>query len=91
MEHLGPFARFLAVWNTDFPPAFHKTATDSRAGEFVTVNNLHHYSEPANAGGNEFSISTRQPFKKMKYNNNGIGFNPLREKIQNNTKGNKRL
>jgi hypothetical protein len=63
-----------------------KTATDSRAGEFVTVNNLHYYSEPANAGGNEFSISTRQPFNTMKYNNNGIGFNPLREKIRKNTK-----
>jgi len=24
MEHLGPFARFLAVWNTDFPPASHQ-------------------------------------------------------------------
>jgi hypothetical protein len=24
MEHFGPFARFLAVWNTDFPPASHQ-------------------------------------------------------------------
>jgi hypothetical protein len=24
MEHLGPLARFLAVWNTDFPPASHQ-------------------------------------------------------------------
>jgi hypothetical protein len=53
MEHLGPFARFLAVWNTDFPPASHqvKSLVSEMKTSLTSI-----YSERATAVAANFSL-----------------------------------